>query len=259
MTAYEYMSSTLPNSLLSPSPKMTQKAQTIAPLKSMGALHEDTHDIFIKIRDLVETPQHKRKQIIKRMFDVIVSGAALVALSPAFAIIALLIKKESFGPAFFQQERWGKDLKPIKVLKFRTMYADRGDTTGVEQTVEDDDRITPLGKILRRLSLDELPQLLNVFRGDMSLVGPRCHPIGMKAAGVLYEELVPDYHARHLVRPGITGLAQVNGFRGPTTDKDASIERINHDLQYISSQSIIYDFKLLLQTCIREFRGGTGS
>lgn len=259
MTAYEFMRSTLPDSLLSLSPHMAQQPKTIASLKSTNPAHEGTNDFFIKTQNLVTTPQHKRKQVTKRLFDVFVSGVALVALSPAFAIIAFLIKKETSGPAFFQQERWGKDLKPIKVLKFRTMYADRSDTSGVEQTVDDDDRITPLGKILRRLSLDELPQLLNVFRGDMSLVGPRCHPIGMKAAGVLYEELVPYYHTRHLVRPGITGLAQVNGFRGPTTDKNASIERINHDLKYISSQSIIYDFKLMLETCIREFRGGTGS
>ncbi|WP_354556918.1 sugar transferase [Rhizobium aquaticum] len=190
--------------------------------------------------------------------DVVVSLCALIVLAPLLVGVALAVKATSRGPAFFSQQRWGKDGQKIRVYKFRSMYTDRCDATGVAQTTEDDPRVTPLGRVLRKTSIDELPQLYNVLRGDMSLVGPRCHAIGMKAAGKLYEELVPGYHARHTVRPGITGLAQVRGFRGPTDTPSVSRARIAYDLQYIRSFSIWLDMQILALTVWTELRGGKG-
>ncbi len=195
---------------------------------------------------------------IKRAMDVALSLVALLALSPLLIGVALMVRVTSRGPAFFSQLRWGKDGRTIRVYKFRSMYVDRCDITGVSQTTENDPRVTPLGRILRRTSIDELPQLFNVLRGDMSLVGPRCHAIGMKAAGMLYEELVPHYHLRHTVRPGITGLAQVRGFRGPTDVASVSRARIAYDLQYIRAFSIWLDVKIIALTVWTELRGGKG-
>lgn len=196
--------------------------------------------------------------LAKRLIDIIVSLGALVLLLPVFLLIALAIRLESPGPALFTQYRWGRDLKPFRVYKFRSMATPPGDP-GLKQAVRNDARVTRLGSILRRSNLDELPQLLNVLKGDMSLVGPRCHPIGMRAAGVPYETLVPDYHARHLVRPGLTGLAQVHGYRGPTTDARAAIARIQYDLQYIGTFTVWLDLKIMALTLVREIRsGGTG-
>lgn len=194
----------------------------------------------------------------KRLLDVGLAALALLVLSGLFVFIMVLIRLDSRGPALIRQERWGRGMKPIRVLKFRTMYSDKGDLTGRIQTIESDPRVTRVGRVLRRSNLDELPQLWNVLRGDMSLVGPRCHAIGMLAAGVLYEELVPHYHHRHAMRPGITGWAQVNGLRGPTVDPQKAIARVDHDLDYLAKFTIWFDLKILARTVIRELRGGTG-
>ena len=194
----------------------------------------------------------------KRLMDVIVSLSALIILAPLLIGVALAVKATSHGPAVFSQQRWGKDRRKITVYKFRSMYTDCCDVTGIAQTTENDPRVTPLGRVLRRTSIDELPQLYNVLRGDMSLVGPRCHAIGMKAAGRLYEDLVPGYHERHTVRPGITGLAQVRGYRGPTDTPSVSRARIAFDLQYIRSFSIWLDIKIIALTVWTELRGGKG-
>jgi lipopolysaccharide/colanic/teichoic acid biosynthesis glycosyltransferase len=171
-------------------------------------------------------------------------------------IIAILIKIDSPGPALFRQKRWGQGCTVIDVLKFRTMRIELCDFSGICQTVEHDPRVTRLGSILRSTNLDELPQLFNVLRGDMSLVGPRCHAIGMLAAGMPYEELVPEYHIRHLVKPGITGMAQMRGLRGPTVDRDAAIMRFECDAYYVSNLSFWLDFKIMLETIRMEaFRG----
>lgn len=196
---------------------------------------------------------------IKRAFDVFASSVALVVLGPFLLAIAVLIRMETPGSALFMQERWGLGMRKIRVYKFRSMYADRCDVSGVAQTVPGDARITRIGHILRRTNIDELPQLINVLKGDLSLVGPRCHPVGMRAAGILYEELVPQYHRRHIVLPGITGLAQVNGFRGPTTDIAPAVKRVEYDLEYISNFNVFVDIKILFLTVLREIAGGTGS
>lgn len=195
---------------------------------------------------------------LKRLVDIVGAILGLILLSPILIAVSILIKLGSPGPVFFRQDRTGFDNQTFEILKFRTMFSDRGDPSGVAQTTNDDPRITPLGLILRRANLDELPQLFNVLRGDMSLIGPRPHVPGMKAAGMLYEELVDDYPSRHKMRPGITGLAQCRGFRGPTIEPEPAAIRVALDLEYIRTFSLWLDFKILLRTVISEIRGGNG-
>lgn len=195
---------------------------------------------------------------VKRGVDIVVSLGALILLAPLLLSVALLIRLDSPGPVLFSQYRWGRDCRKIKVYKFRSMQADRCDVTGIAQTVHNDPRVTRVGAVLRRTNIDELPQLFNVLKGDMSLVGPRCHAIGMLAAGRPYEELVPHYHQRHRVRPGLTGLAQMRGLRGPTERGARARARIACDLFYIDNFSIWLDFKIILGTILSEIRGGKG-
>ncbi len=194
----------------------------------------------------------------KRAIDIAASATALLVLLPAFVILAILIRMDSPGPVFFRQVRWGQDGKKIQVYKFRSMRSDLGDPSGVAQTIKNDPRITRLGATMRRTNLDELPQLINVLKGDMSLVGPRCHAVNMLAAGRLYEDLVPDYHRRHSMRPGITGLAQMRGLRGPTDRADKARARIACDLYYVYRFNLWLDFKIIIGTLVSEIGGGTG-
>lgn len=202
--------------------------------------------------------RHQRQMFLKRIMDVAFALLALLVLLPLLLTVALMIRLDSPGPVLFRQTRWGRNCRPIKVYKFRSMRADLGDLTGVSQTVRDDPRITKVGAIIRRTNIDELPQLLNVLRGDMSLVGPRCHAIGMLAAGIPYEDLVPEYHRRHAVRPGMTGLAQMRGLRGPTARPGKARARIACDLYYIDNFSIWLDLRIIAGTFLAELRGGHG-
>ncbi|HWT58496.1 MAG TPA: sugar transferase [Rhizobium sp.] len=195
---------------------------------------------------------------VKRLFDVAASVSALIVLAPFFLAIALFIKLDDGGPVFFRQIRWGLNGRKIMVFKFRSMRAEDCDPSGIQQTVKGDSRMTGIGALLRRTNIDELPQLFNVLMGDMSLVGPRCHAINMRAAGRLYEELVPHYHQRHIMRPGITGLAQTRGWRGPTARPLQARARIACDIYYVKNFSLLLDFKILLKTLVIELRGGTG-
>ena len=195
----------------------------------------------------------------KRAVDIAASGASLVALAPVLLMIAAAIKLESRGPALFRQHRTGLNGQLFGILKFRSMYTDLGDPTGVAQTVDDDRRITRTGRLLRRTNLDELPQLWNVLVGDMSLVGPRPHVPGMLAAGKPYEELVEGYEHRHMMRPGLTGLAQCRGLRGPTHNRWKAIRRIACDIEYVKNFSLLLDAKIIVRTIVNEFGGGTGS
>jgi polysaccharide biosynthesis protein PslA len=170
-------------------------------------------------------------------------------LAPAMAIIAALIRLDSPGPIFFVQDRFGFNNRPVKILKFRTMYTDKGDPSGGQRTLRDDPRVTRIGHILRSLSLDELPQLINVLRGEMSLVGPRPHAITMKAGDRFYYDAVKDYLHRHRVKPGITGWAQINGHRGEIDSIEKARLRVVYDLEYIERWSIWLDLKIVLMTC----------
>lgn len=194
----------------------------------------------------------------KRLMDILIAGFALLVLLPLLLFCALIVRLESKGPALFTQWRWGKDGRKFRVYKFRSMRTELGDVSGVQQTVKNDPRITRFGAFLRKSNIDELPQLLNVLKGDMSLVGPRCHAIGMKAAGVLYEELVPSYHLRHVMRPGITGLAQMRGLRGPTDTPVRSRARIASDIYYVSNYSLMLDLKIMVGTLRNEVFKGSG-
>ncbi|CAN7607991.1 sugar transferase [Devosia sp. LjRoot16] len=204
-------------------------------------------------------PRATVQDILKRTIDIVLSAGALIALSPTLLMLAIAIKLSSPGPVLFRQWRHGRNGVPFRIYKFRTMRTDACDPTGVRQVTTGDPGVTPLGRFMRSRSLDELPQLFNVLRGDMSLVGPRPHAIGMKAAGVVYEDLVPYYELRHAVRPGLSGWAQANGLRGPTTDAQSSCSRIDHDLAYIQNQSLGLDLKIIWMTIKSEFLSGSGN
>lgn len=195
----------------------------------------------------------------KRLLDIVFSSIALVALLPLFAVIALAIKATSPGPIIFRQIREGLHGEPITIYKFRSMYDDKGDATGVAQTIEDDPRITSVGRVIRRANLDELPQLFNILKGDMAMVGPRPHAFGMLASGVAYDQLAPYYRMRQAMKPGLSGWAQVNGYRGPTGDAQTARARIDHDLAYIQNFSLLLDLRIIALTFIREFPGGSGT
>ncbi|WP_213774054.1 sugar transferase [Bradyrhizobium sp. dw_78] len=194
----------------------------------------------------------------KRIFDVAVASATLMFLAPLLIVIVVAIKLTSRGPVLFIQPRYGYRNRFFRIYKFRTMRVEAGDTAGVKQTVQGDARVTRVGKVLRKTSLDEIPQLINVIRGDMSLVGPRPHVPGMLAADLPYEDLVPYYFQRHTARPGITGLAQVSGCRGSTVEAGRAISRIDYDLDYIEKWSLRMDIAIIVRTVRREFLSGSG-
>jgi polysaccharide biosynthesis protein PslA len=199
----------------------------------------------------------RRNPLAKRWFDVSVAAVLLLLLLPGLILIAAAIKATSRGPVLFRQKRYGLGNHQFEILKFRTMFSNASDLSGVAQTRTQDPRVTPIGRLLRRSSLDELPQLWNVIRGDMSLVGPRPHVPGMLASGVLYEELVPYYFERHRMRVGITGLAQVSGLRGSTVDPGVARARIDKDLEYIEHWSLALDIQIIWLTVRREFLTGS--
>lgn len=198
------------------------------------------------------------RDAVKRAIDVTIAASALVALSPLLAGLAVATRLSSPGPAIFSQWRTGRHGRKFRIYKFRTMRIEASDETGVRQVCPNDPGLTRLGAFMRARSLDELPQLFNVLRGDMSLVGPRPHAIGMHAAGMPYEALVPYYHLRHAVRPGLSGWAQANGLRGPTTEIGPARSRIEHDLAYIQNQSTWLDIRIIALTLKREFLTGSG-
>lgn len=192
----------------------------------------------------------------KILFDRVLGALILIALAPLMAIIALVVKLDSAGPVLFRQTRFGFNNEPIEVFKFRSMYTEQCDVEATHLVTRNDSRVTRVGKFIRRTSLDELPQLFNVvFYGNLSLVGPRPHALRAKTADKLYEEVIDVYFARHRVKPGMTGWAQVNGWRGET-DTDIKLQRrVEHDLYYIENWSIAFDLGIVLMTPLAVVRG----
>lgn len=188
------------------------------------------------------------KLAAKRALDLVVSVGALVFLSPLMLFISLLIKLDSKGPVFYAQERVGLDGKPFYMLKFRSMQEDAEEETGPVWAKADDPRCTRVGRFLRRTSIDELPQLINVLRGEMSLVGPRPErPVFVEQ----FRQVLPRYMERHNEKAGLTGWAQVNGLRGDTS----IVERTKYDLYYIEHWSLLFDLKIIVRTIVNQFRG----
>lgn len=185
---------------------------------------------------------------LKRQVDLVLAGAALIILAPLLLLLAMLVALTSPGPVLFHQDRYGLDGRRFKITKFRTMtVTESGDQPGLQQARRGDPRITPIGRSLRRWSLDELPQLFNVLAGSMSLVGPRPHAVDHNE---FYRKVIPGYMQRHQFKPGMTGLAQVEGWRGETADLEAMANRIEADLRYLREWSIGLDLKILIKTLL---------
>lgn len=202
---------------------------------------------------LIPNPAIDWAYVCKRWMDIGVILLLLPIIAPVLIAAAIAIRIESPGPILFRQWRFGLSSTPTQIFKFRTMYHDRGDASGEQRTLARDPRVTRVGRILRRTSIDELPQLLNVLRGDMSLVGPRPHATHMKVEGNYYFEAVEHYRLRHRVLPGLTGWAQVNGSRGEVDTLEKARRRLELDLWYIENWSLMLDLRIQLRTLLGGF------
>ncbi len=196
--------------------------------------------------EVVDKPISGWNTVFKFLEDIILAAVAIIFLSPLMVLIAIAIKLDSPGPVFFRQQRLGFNNRVFNVYKFRSMKVDNRETNGKTiQAVHGDTRVTKIGRFLRRTSLDELPQLFNVFNGTMSIVGPRPHAVDHNEE---YSKKIYGYFARHRVKPGITGWAQVNGLRGEIKSIDKMEQRVEHDIHYAENWSLIFDFKIILKT-----------
>jgi Undecaprenyl-phosphate glucose phosphotransferase len=200
------------------------------------------------VMTLFERPISGADAIVKSIEDKVLTFVILALIWPLLLLIAIAIKLDSPGPIFFRQPREGFNNKPFRVFKFRTMYHNQSQLDAINQASRDDPRVTRLGRLLRRTSFDELPQLFNVVQGDMSLVGPRPHAASTRAGGRLFSDVLASYAARHKVKPGITGWAQVCGWRGETDTEDKLVKRFEHDIYYIENWSLLFDFYILFRT-----------
>lgn len=202
----------------------------------------------LPVFDIADRPISDWNLVFKWIFDRSVALAALILLSPVMIATAIAVKATSKGPVLFRQKRHGFNNELIEVYKFRSMYTDMSDAKAAKLVTRDDPRVTPVGRFIRKSSIDELPQLFNVLKGELSIVGPRPHALQAKAANRLYHEAVDGYFARHKVKPGITGWAQINGWRGETDTVDKLMARVDHDLYYIENWSILLDLYILVMT-----------
>src|SRR3954469_6750041 len=203
----------------------------------------------VPVLDVFDRPIADWDVVMKLVFDKVVGSLALLAALPVMAVVAIAIRLDSRGPVLFRQKRYGFNNELIEVLKFRSMYVEAADATAAKLVTKGDPRVTRVGRFIRKTSLDELPQLFNVaFKGNLSLVGPRPHAVHAKAVDRLYDEAVDGYFARHRVKPGITGWAQINGWRGETDTEEKIQRRVEHDLYYIENWSVLFDLYILAMT-----------
>jgi len=206
------------------------------------------HIANISVQDITGKPKSGRHTVLKRLMDIVVSSTALVLGAPVLALIGLAVKLDSPGPMLFKQTREGFNNRVFKVYKFRSLRIEEEDKKAAQQVVKGDNRVTRVGRFIRKTSLDELPQLLNVLKGDMSLVGPRPHAVGMRTGDTESYKLVEEYAHRHKVKPGMTGWAQINGSRGPMHDAASVARRVQLDVEYIEKASIWFDITIMLKT-----------
>lgn len=202
----------------------------------------------ISVQDVTGKPKSGRHTAVKRLTDIGISVVALTLGAPVLATIALAVKLDSKGPALFKQKRHGFNNREFFVYKFRSLRVEDEDKQAARQVVAGDNRVTRVGRFIRKTSLDELPQLLNVIKGDMSLVGPRPHAIGMRTGNIESYKLVEEYAHRHKVKPGMTGWAQINGSRGPLHDAAGVARRVQLDVEYIERSSFWFDLMIMLKT-----------
>ncbi len=220
-------------------------------LGAVGVSHIGGHTFL----NAIDRPLSDWRWIFKAIEDRVLGAIILAMIAPLMLLIAILIKLDSPGPVFFRQKRYGFNNQLIDVWKFRSMYADKTDSRADQLTRRNDPRVTRVGAFLRRTSLDELPQFINVVRGEMSIVGPRPHALAAKAGVLLYQDAVKYYDARHRVKPGITGWAQVNGWRGETDTVEQIKKRVEHDIYYIEHWSILLDLQIIVRTILGGFTG----
>jgi Undecaprenyl-phosphate glucose phosphotransferase len=202
----------------------------------------------VPVLDIFDKPIADWNMVIKTLFDRVVGLLLLIVLSPLMLVTAIAVKLGSPGPVFFRQRRLGFNNEVIEILKFRSLYHEHADPTARRIVTKGDSRVTRVGRFIRKTSLDELPQLFNVLRGELSLVGPRPHAIEAPTANRLWEEVVDSYFARHRVRPGLTGWAQINGWRGELDTPEKLQNRVEHDLYYIENWSLGFDLYILMRT-----------
>ncbi|MCF6344814.1 MAG: undecaprenyl-phosphate glucose phosphotransferase [Devosiaceae bacterium] len=203
--------------------------------------------------DIADKPISDWSLVIKWLFDKVVAIISIILLAPIMIATAIAIRLESKGSVIFKQQRHGFNNEIFNIYKFRSMYSEQSDAKADKQVTKEDARVTKVGKFIRKTSIDELPQLFNVLKNDLSIVGPRPHVMEGKADNQLYNEVVDGYFARHKVKPGITGWAQVNGWRGGTDTVDKILQRVEHDLYYIENWSLLLDMQILLITPISLF------
>ncbi|MBK1720494.1 undecaprenyl-phosphate glucose phosphotransferase [Thiocystis violacea] len=217
--------------------------------------HRPVHRLGgMNLLSLRDRPISEWEAVVKRIEDLCIAIPAIVLLSPLLALVALAIRLESKGDVLFVQERFGFNNNLIRVFKFRSMYTHMTDFNAERLTSKDDPRVTRVGRFIRRTSLDELPQLFNVVRGCMSIVGPRPHATRAKAGEILYQDAVAQYASRHRVKPGITGWAQCNGWRGETDTEEKIQKRVEHDLYYIENWSVFLDLLTIARTLLLLFK-----
>ncbi|HYD15198.1 MAG TPA: undecaprenyl-phosphate glucose phosphotransferase [Hyphomicrobium sp.] len=197
---------------------------------------------------LMDRPLTDWDRVIKNIEDRVLGTLLFILAAPVMALVALAIRIDSNGPILFKQRRFGFNNELIEVLKFRSMYTDMADASASKLVTKDDPRVTPVGRFIRKTSLDELPQLLNVIKGEMSLVGPRPHATEAKASSDLYQTVVGEYFARHRMKPGVTGWAQINGWRGETDTHEKIQRRVEADLYYIDNWSLLFDLYIIAAT-----------